>query len=212
MTGSLPQLAGPPSRPEKALNDSLEEAITKHIWGGGCKGRTCPQTRRSCQAIRRAGRRNGVVSSFGPEERDRQSSPLRIGFGMCLLGTLGVNSILLCFFEGRCGTDGGIEGDEASLSDLVRSAAVRRGEVHQSYVLGTRLLVLCTRTVPEKSFVLDRPRPLSPGHRRPLRVFERASRRLSLGAPGCFALMLVCGWVRGMRGLRLGNLLSGLVC
>ena len=33
LTGSLPQLAGPPSRPEKALNDSLEEAIPKHIWG-----------------------------------------------------------------------------------------------------------------------------------------------------------------------------------
>ena len=101
---------------------------------------------------------------------------------------------------------------QSSLSDLVRSAARRKSEVHKSFVLGTRRLVLCTRTVPDKSFVLDRPRPLSPGHRRPLRVFERASRRLSLGAPaGCFALMLVCGWVWGMRGRMLGNLLCGLV-
>ena len=33
LTGSLPQRACPPSRSEEALNDSIEEAIPKHIGG-----------------------------------------------------------------------------------------------------------------------------------------------------------------------------------
>ena len=43
------------------------------------------------------------------------------------------------------------------LYDLVRVAAERRGEIHHCYTLGNRLLVLCTRAVPDKSVVLGRP-------------------------------------------------------
>ena len=43
--------------------------------------------------------------------------------------------------------------------DLVVQAAARRSELHQCYTLGSRLLVLCTRAVPDKSFVLCRPFP-----------------------------------------------------
>ena len=45
------------------------------------------------------------------------------------------------------------------LYDLVRVAAERRGEIHHCYTLGNRLLVLCTRAVPDKSVVLGRPFP-----------------------------------------------------
>lgn len=45
------------------------------------------------------------------------------------------------------------------LYDLVRVAAERRQEIHKCYTLGSRLLVLCTRAVPDKYLVLGRPFP-----------------------------------------------------
>ena len=75
------------------------------------------------------------------------------------------------------------------LYDLVRVAAERRQENHKCYTLGSRLLVLCTRAVPDKSFVLGRPFP--PGHRRPLQrwcpqdvCLRRCCEDLLLGIPG----------------------------
>ena len=81
--------------PGKALNDLLEDAIAKHIWGGG-SGAHLP----SDPPLLPSGLAGGALQlfcqcclHFGPEERDRRSSPLRIGFGMCFLCVLCVNSI-----------------------------------------------------------------------------------------------------------------------
>ena len=91
--------------PWKALNDLLEEAIANHIWGGG-SGAHLPSDPPHLPSGLAGGASQLCCQCcllFGPEERDRRSSPLRIGFGMCLVVCVfGCELIACCwFFHGR---------------------------------------------------------------------------------------------------------------
>ena len=53
LTGRLPQLAGPPSPPGKLFRTIRSKKPSPNTSGGAAMGCTCPQTRRSCQAVLR---------------------------------------------------------------------------------------------------------------------------------------------------------------
>ena len=106
LTGRLPQLAGPPSPPGKLSRTIRLKKPSPNTSGGAVMGCTCPQTRRSCQAVCGSSQRCCPLfcaGRQGPISWLRLPSPLRIGFGMCLVVCVfGCELIACCwFFHGR---------------------------------------------------------------------------------------------------------------